>query len=123
MPVKPPMSRPTRPMAKIRRISIRNYKGIENLELELPGPRMREDPDVMVIGSQNGLGKTSILECCSLLLSTLTTRQKQWTVGIPNQDRGQFIGRTCSFGQGRSNLSWMENCRWGARSLGCRRVI
>ena len=78
MPIKPPMSRPTRPMAKIRRISIRNYKGIENLELELPGPRMRDDPDVMVIGSQNGLGKTSILECCSLLLSTLTTSQKQW---------------------------------------------
>ena len=39
---------------------------------------MRDDPDVMVIGSQNGLGKTSILECCSLLLSTLTTSQKQW---------------------------------------------
>ena len=72
------MSEPTRPMAKVRRISIRNYKGIEKLELELPGPRMEADPDVMVMGSQNGLGKTSILECCSLLLSTLTTRQSQW---------------------------------------------
>lgn len=72
------MPEPTRPMAKVRRISIRNYKGIEKLELEFPGPRMKEDPDVMVMGSKNGLGKTSILECCSLLLSTLTTRQSQW---------------------------------------------
>ena len=39
---------------------------------------MEADPDVMVIGSENGLGKTSILECCSLLLSALTTRQRQW---------------------------------------------
>ena len=77
-PKKPSMPEPTRPMAKVRRISIRNYKGIEKLELELPGPRMEADPDVMVMGSQNGLGKTSILECCSLLLSTLTTRQSQW---------------------------------------------
>ncbi|KKZ12835.1 MAG: hypothetical protein TE42_02805 [Candidatus Synechococcus spongiarum SP3] len=66
------------PLAKVRWISIKNYKGIENVELELPGPRMKDDPDVMVIGSQNGLGKTSILECCSLLLSTLVTRPRQW---------------------------------------------
>ncbi|MCY3654275.1 MAG: hypothetical protein OXG70_04465 [Cyanobacteria bacterium MAG IRC1_bin_28] len=46
---------------------------------------MKDDPDVMVIGSQNGLGKTSILERCSLLLSTLTTSQKQWQVWIPER--------------------------------------
>ncbi|KKZ11634.1 MAG: hypothetical protein TQ37_06775 [Candidatus Synechococcus spongiarum 15L] len=77
-PKKTPMSKPTRPAAKLRQISIRNYKGIENVELALPGPRMEADPDVMVIGSQNGLGKTSILECCSLLLSTLTEDPEQW---------------------------------------------
>ena len=77
------MPGPTRPMAKVRRIPIRNYKGIEKLELEFPGPRMETDPDVMVMGSQNGLGKTSILECCSLLLSTLTTHQSQWQIRIP----------------------------------------
>lgn len=72
------MPEPTGSMAKVRRISIRNYKGIKKLEVELPGPHMAADPDVMVMGSKNGLGKTSILECCSLLLSTLTTRQSQW---------------------------------------------
>lgn len=81
-PKKPSMPEPTRPMAKVRRISIRNYKGIEKLELELPGPRMAEDPDIMVMGSQNGLGKTSILECCSLLLSTLTSDQDEWRVRV-----------------------------------------
>ena len=73
------MPKPTKPVAaKVRWLSIKNYKGIENLELELPGPRMEGDPDIMVIGSENGLGKTSILECCSLLLSTLVTRQREW---------------------------------------------
>lgn len=73
------MPEPTRPKAaKVRWISIRNYKGIEKLELEFPGPRMETEPDVMVMGSRNGLGKTSILECCSLLLSTLTNDQDDW---------------------------------------------
>ena len=86
------MRESTQPKAAVRRISIQDYKGIEELELELPRPRMKSDPDVMVIGSQNGLGKTSILECCSLLLSTLTVDWKQfpivgrkaWPVDLPD---------------------------------------
>ena len=86
------MSKRARLQATIRRISIRNYKGIDEVNLELPGPRMKEDPDVVVIGSQNGLGKTSILECCSLLLSTLMTDRKQfpivdtrlWPINVPD---------------------------------------
>ena len=61
-------------------MSLRNYKGIDEVELLLPAPRMAEDPDVIVIGSQNGLGKTSILECCSLLLSTLISSKKQFSI-------------------------------------------
>ena len=53
---------------------------------------MEEDPDVVVIGSQNGIGKTSILECCSLLLSTLMTEKKKfpivdtrmWPIDLPD---------------------------------------
>ena len=74
-----PVPRQAMPAAKVRRISIKNYKGIDDVELQLPGPRMKGDPDVTVIGSENGLGKTSILECCSLLLSTLTTGWKQFS--------------------------------------------
>ena len=53
---------------RIERIAITNYKGIDELELTFPPPRMRDDPDILVMGSKNGLGKTAIIECCSLLL-------------------------------------------------------
>ena len=52
----------------IRNIEIRNYKGIDYLNMNFPPPRLANDPDIFVIGSRNGLGKTSILECCALLL-------------------------------------------------------
>jgi AAA15 family ATPase/GTPase len=63
---------------KIRRIAIRNYKGIDELELDFPTPRMPDDPDIFVMGSRNGLGKTSIIECCSLLLLALTLREERF---------------------------------------------
>lgn len=63
---------------KIRRITIRNYKGIDELEMEFPTPRMPDDPDIVVMGSRNGLGKTSIIECCSLLLLALTLEEEQF---------------------------------------------
>ena len=53
---------------KIRSISIRNYKGIDALDMQFPVPRLSDDPDIFVMGSRNGLGKTSIIECCALLL-------------------------------------------------------
>jgi AAA15 family ATPase/GTPase len=33
--------------------------------LEFPRPKFPNDPDIFVIGSRNGLGKTSVLECCA----------------------------------------------------------
>ncbi|HEU4962570.1 MAG TPA: AAA family ATPase [Bacilli bacterium] len=51
----------------LRRLKIENYKAIDELELFFPMPTLPNDPDVMVIGSKNGIGKTSILEACSLL--------------------------------------------------------
>lgn len=63
---------------KIRRISMRNYKGIDKLEMEFPTPRMPDEPDILVMGSRNGLGKTSIIECCSLLLLALTLRENRF---------------------------------------------
>lgn len=63
---------------KIRRIAIRNYKGIDEFEMDFPTPRMLDDPDILVLGSKNGLGKTSIIECCSLLLLGLTLREERF---------------------------------------------
>jgi predicted ATP-dependent endonuclease of OLD family len=76
---------------KIRRLKIANYKGIDELELEFPVPRMVDDHDIFVMGSRNGLGKTSILECCSLLLLAITLPEERFklrdrysTVDVPD---------------------------------------
>lgn len=65
---------------KIRRIAIRNYKGIDEIELDFPPPRMPDTPDIYVIGSSNGLGKTSIIECAALLLLALTRQEDHFTL-------------------------------------------
>ncbi|MBX3177693.1 MAG: AAA family ATPase [Candidatus Hydrogenedentes bacterium] len=71
------------PALRIQRLTIRNYKGIEHLELEFPEPRMPGDPDVFVLGSENGLGKTSVLECCGLLLIAATTGESELELADP----------------------------------------
>ena len=57
---------------RINRISIKNYKGLDELELDFDPPKMPNDPDIMVMGSKNGIGKTSVIECCALLLLSLS---------------------------------------------------
>jgi len=56
------------PNIRLRSISIRNYKGIDALDLEIPKPRSPNDPDILVVGSKNGAGKTSLLEACALVM-------------------------------------------------------
>lgn len=53
---------------RINKIEINAYKGIDHLELSFPTGKMMDDPDVNILGSMNGIGKTSTLECCALLL-------------------------------------------------------
>jgi hypothetical protein len=52
---------------RLKNLTIRNFKAFENFTIDFPPPRMKDDPDILVMGSSNGLGKTSILEACSLL--------------------------------------------------------
>ncbi len=66
---------------RIRRLRITDYKGIDELALEFPGPKMSDDADIMVMGSRNGLGKTSVLECCSLLLVGLSSEENVFELG------------------------------------------
>jgi predicted ATP-dependent endonuclease of OLD family len=63
---------------KLRRIKIHNYKGLDDFEMEFPIPKLAEEPDILIMGSKNGLGKTSIMECCSLLLLALSIKKKQF---------------------------------------------
>lgn len=51
---------------RISRIGIQSYKAIESLELELPPPKTDDEPDAFVLGSKNGVGKTSVLEACAI---------------------------------------------------------
>jgi predicted ATPase len=74
---------------KIRRLSISNYKGIDSLEIDFPPPKIKGDPDIIVMGSRNGLGKTSVIECCALLLLTIVSGKKRFrfssrTIDIPD---------------------------------------
>ncbi|MFZ2726372.1 MAG: AAA family ATPase [Methylococcaceae bacterium] len=49
-------------------LTIKNYKKLNSLEINFPRPLMKGDADILVFGSKNGGGKTSILECCALLM-------------------------------------------------------
>ena len=57
---------------RIRKLTIQNYKKLDKLELQFPAPVMAGELDIIVLGSKNGGGKTSVLECCSLLLLAAT---------------------------------------------------
>ena len=63
---------------RLKRIAIRDYKGIDRLEIDLPSPRMRGDSDILVMGSENGLGKTSVIECGSLLLLAYSLQAEEF---------------------------------------------
>ena len=66
---------PTKPKTKQRsasdtvrlaEIDITNYKSLDRLALKLPPPSTPDELDAFVLGSKNGVGKTSLLECCAL---------------------------------------------------------
>ena len=78
------------PSIRINNISISNYKGIEHLDIEFPAPKMTGDPDILIIGSENGLGKTSVLECCCLLLYGILTEEKQFKF-LQDRDSDLYI--------------------------------
>ena len=65
---------------QIRRIAIQNYKGIDELELPFPPPKMPGDPAILVMGSENGIGKTAVIECCSLLLLAATLEEENFSL-------------------------------------------
>src|SRR5260370_12412508 len=52
---------------RLERLTLENFKAFDNLSIEFPSPDMANEPDIFVMGSKNGLGKTSILEACTLL--------------------------------------------------------
>ncbi|MBF0400017.1 MAG: AAA family ATPase [Magnetococcales bacterium] len=65
---------------RINRIEITNFKAIDKIEMDFFLPKMKADPDIYVMGSRNGLGKTSILEACTLLSLAAHSVEKRWNV-------------------------------------------
>jgi predicted ATP-dependent endonuclease of OLD family len=51
---------------RVHSVSIKQFKGIEELDIEFPLPEIMGDPDTFAIGSSNGIGKTTILEAITL---------------------------------------------------------
>jgi predicted ATP-binding protein involved in virulence len=72
MPTAPSLELPLRelmqPRFRLNSLELTNVKGIDSLTLSFPLPDLPGDPDVFVLGSQNGVGKTTVLEACSLLI-------------------------------------------------------
>lgn len=52
---------------RLQRLSVQNFKAFDNLEIDFPSPGMASDPDVFVMGSKNGQGKTTLLEASMML--------------------------------------------------------
>jgi predicted ATP-dependent endonuclease of OLD family len=58
----------TKSAIRLNHLTIKNYKKIDYLEIDFPKPLIKGDADILVFGSKNGGGKTSVLECCSLIM-------------------------------------------------------
>lgn len=65
------------PQIRLQSIEIKNYKALEHIKIDFNEPKMVDDPDVFLIGSKNGVGKTSILESICLLFIGLIVRGKE----------------------------------------------
>ncbi|MGB8954051.1 MAG: AAA family ATPase [Tumebacillaceae bacterium] len=71
----------------IKDIHIKGFKAIDDLKLSFPSPDMKGDPNIIVLGSRNGIGKTSIMEAVTLLYWSIleiiddvdeNTQRNQW---------------------------------------------
>ncbi|MFB3787372.1 MAG: AAA family ATPase [bacterium] len=61
----------------LRYLKLENFKAFDSFEINFPAPRMKDDPDIFVLGSKNGLGKTSVLEACALLFLCACSGKKE----------------------------------------------
>lgn len=102
---------------RIDSLTIRNYRGISECNLVFRRPVADGKPDVFVLGSRNGVGKTSILECAAFLLVAVGLKKRQFRMDIlrrfePEVDFPDLLIRA---GGDKANVS-------GEISVGCETV-
>ncbi len=70
---------------KLRHLKVKNFKILDELDIRFPSPRMANSPDIYLMGSKNGYGKTSVLESCALLFLATFFDEKPFEIGnYPN---------------------------------------
>lgn len=68
-------------LMRLKCLEITDFKAIDHVRLKLFPPKMTADPDIYLMGSRNGLGKTSILEACALLFLAAHSSEKHFDIG------------------------------------------
>lgn len=89
---------------RIASIHISNYRGINDLDLAFPLGRMSDDPDVNVLGSMNGVGKTSVLECCAWVLLAASSGKEAFEGR--NFDYADLVKSGCDFAEVKAEVSF-----------------
>jgi predicted ATPase len=88
---------------RLSHLKISNYKKIDSLEIDFVPPLMHGDPDILVLGSKNGGGKTSVLECCSLSI-LLGIFQAQFVRQFNTTDGLEIANLLVKAGQETANI-------------------
>jgi len=63
----PPQTQHIGSPLRLKKLVVENYKRLDSLTLNFPKPQLDGDADILVLGSENGGGKTSVMECIGLL--------------------------------------------------------
>ncbi|MCC7493109.1 MAG: AAA family ATPase [Fimbriimonadaceae bacterium] len=76
---------------RLERLEITNLKGIDHLEIEFPEPRWPGEADIHVLGSANGVGKTTVLEAAALAF-LCSDKDGRWLKGWDPDDLALDFG-------------------------------
>lgn len=92
-PVTPRRRKNTNRRVRLERLTVQNLKALDHLDIDLPAPESKADPDIFVLGSKNGLGKTSFLEACFIvfLASIAPQEPPRFRLSLDLQDYTGFL--------------------------------
>lgn len=101
----------------IRKLSVKNFKGLDSFEIEFPRPRMKNDPDVFVLGSKNGLGKTSVLEAIALLFLHASLEKEELLLRRHHNMPVDLLELLIRAGEEESNIEGIFELRGEKKSI------